>query len=363
MELRYYVVRRLLVLIPTLLGITIFVFALLRAIPNSVLEAPYVNQNSPIPIATQDHNIAAMLGLNYPAPVQYFIYLKNLAVGNWGYMNSPFYTGSVLKGIEYFFPNTLQLTIFAVIASGLISIPIGTYIGSKPNKLGDQVGRVFSLSGFAMPIFWLALMLQILFGNGVIRGNPLGIFPYEGMFSTSQLPYPLPLWLKSPGGSAFVSTPTHMIFFDSLIHGDFSLAESAFLHLILPVLTLTYAIMAGLIRFVRSGMVDASNQEYIKTARSLGISRRIIIKKYTRKNALIPAVTVFGLLFAGLLGGVVVVEDIFNYPGMGLLAINSVLNYQVYGVMGTTLMFAIFLVLANLVVDVVYAYLDPRIRY
>jgi peptide/nickel transport system permease protein len=135
------------------------------------------------------------------------------------------------------------------------------------------------------------------------------------------------------------------------------------MHLILPVLTLTYAIMAGLIRFVRSGMVDNGNQEYVKTARSLGISRKIIVKKYVRRNALIPAVTIFGLLFAGLLGGVVVVEDIFTYPGMGLLAINSVLNYQIYGVMGTTLMFAIFLVLANLVVDIVYAYLDPRIRY
>jgi len=363
MKLSTYILRRLLLFIPTLVGITLVVFLLMKAIPNAVLEAPYVNPNSPIPIATQDKNIAAMLGLNYPIPVQYFIYMKNLAVGNWGYMDTAFYTGPVLTAIEYFFPNTLELTIFAIIASGLVSIPIGTYIGSKPNKLGDHIGRIFSLSGWAMPIFWLALMLQILFGKGVIIHNPLGIFPYEGVFSTSQLPYPLPLWLKGVSSSTLISTPTHMIFFDSLIHGDFALAESAFLHLILPVLTLTYEVMAGLIRFVRSGMIDASNQEYIKTARSLGLRREIIIKKYTRKNALIPTVTVFGLLFAGLLGGVVIVEYIFNYPGMGLLAINSVLNYQVYGVMGTTLMFSIFLVLTNLIVDIVYAYLDPRIRY
>ncbi|MCL5804081.1 MAG: ABC transporter permease [Candidatus Thermoplasmatota archaeon] len=363
MELRYYVIRRLLILVPTLIGITIFVFALLSAIPKTVLEAPYVNPNSPIPISVQDKHIATMLGLNYPLFVRYFVYLKNLILGNWGYMNSPFFTGPVLVGIEEFFPNTLQLTIFTIIVSGLVSIPVGTYIGSKPNKLGDQAGRIFSLSGFAMPIFWLALMLQILFGIGILRGNPLGRFPYEGVVSSSVLPYPLPPWLKPVGSTALVSSPTHMIFFDALINGDLPLAENALMHLILPVLTLTYAIMAGLIRFVRSGMVDNGNQEYVKTARSLGISRKIIVKKYVRRNALIPAVTIFGLLFAGLLGGVVVVEDIFTYPGMGLLAINSVLNYQIYGVMGTTLMFAIFLVLANLVVDIVYAYLDPRIRY
>lgn len=363
MELRYFILRRLLLLIPTILGIILIVFILMRAVPNSVLEAPYVNPNSPIPITEQMAAIGNQLGLQYPFPVQFLYYVSNLAHGNWGMMQSPFYTGPVLTGVEYFFPNTLQLALFTVLLSGLISIPLGTYIGNRRDKLADQVGRIFSLSGFAMPIFWLAILVQIGFGKGILTGNPLGVLPYDGAFSQSALPNPLPIWLLGNNSSVLISQPTHMIFFDALIHGDFVLAFNSFSHLILPVITLTYAILAGLTRFVRAGVVDAANQEYVKTARAMGIPERKILVDHIRRNALIPAITVFGLLFAGLIGGVVVVEDIFAYPGMGLLTINSVINYQIYGVMGTTLMFAFFLVTANFIVDIIYGLIDPRIRY
>ncbi len=363
MELRFFIIRRLLLLIPTVIGIVLVIFLLMRIVPNAVLEAPFVNENSPIPVSQQMQTIGIQLGLNKPMPVQFGYYVLHLVQGNWGYMTSTFYTGPVLSGIEAFFPNTLQLTLFTVLLSALVSIPLGTYIGRKKGKPADHIGRVFSLSGFAMPVFWLAIMVQIGFGKGVIAGNPVGIFPYNGAFSQSALPNPIPLWLVGSGTSSFTSSPTHMILFDALIHGDFGLAGNAFLHLVLPVLVLTYSVLAGLLRFIRAGIVDASNQEYVKTARSLGIPEKTIVVKHMRKNALIPTITVFGLLFAALLGGVVIVEDVFAYPGMGLLAINSVSNFEIYGVMGTTLMFALFLVLTNLVVDVLYAYVDPRIRY
>lgn len=363
MELRFFIIRRLLLLIPTVIGIVLIVFVLMRAVPNYVLEAPYVNPTSPIPIKEQMTAIGNQLGLQYPMPVQFFYYVSNLIHGNWGMMQSAFYTGPVLTGIIYFFPNTLQLALFTVVLSGLVSIPLGTYIGNRRDKLADQAGRIFSLSGFAMPIFWLAILVQIGFGRGIITGNPVGLLPYDGAFSQSALPSPLPTWLLGHDSSVLISQPTHMIFFDALFHGDFALAFNSFSHLILPVITLTYAILAGLTRFIRAGVVDASNQEYVKTARAMGIPEKRILVEHIRRNALIPAITVFGLLFAGLIGGVVVVEDIFAYPGMGLLTINSVMNYQIYGVMGTTLMFAFFLVTANFIVDIIYGFVDPRIRY
>ena len=159
-----------------------------------------------------------------------------------------------------------------------------------------------------------------------------------------------------------------MLLVDSILNGDFPLAFVALEHLILPVLTLSMSILAGLLRFIRAGMVDTANQEYIKTARAKGVPEKMVLKKHIRKNALLPSVTVIGLLVAGLLGGVVVVEDIFKLSGLGRLALAAITgtvgnNIQFYGVAGTILFFGLILMLTNLIVDVVYAFLDPRIRY
>ncbi len=362
MELRLFIIRRLLLLIPTILGLTILTFILMRALPTSLLISQYINPHSTLSRAAQVVAIKKLLGLNYPVPVQYFFYLSSILHGSWGYMKSTFYTGPVITGIVEFFPNTLQLTIFAVILSVLIAIPLGTYIGSKPNSLADHAGRIFSLSGYAIPAFVLALFLQLIFGKGVLN-YPLAIFPISGTFSPADIPYPVPAWLVSPSSGIVLSEPTHMILFDALIHGDWVIARSAFLHLVLPVLTLTYGVLAGIIRFLRAGMMDNRSQEYVKTARAKGVPEKTIIKKHIRKNAIIPTVTVLGLLFASLLGGVVLIEDVFDYPGMGLLGVNAVTSYSIYGVMGVTLVFGLVLVTANLIVDIVYAFLDPRIRY
>ncbi|BAB60497.1 ABC transport system permease protein P1P2A1A2 [Thermoplasma volcanium GSS1] len=363
MELRFFIIRRLLLLIPTLIGLTLLTFILVRALPTSLLLSQYVNPHSTLPRSVQIAHAKAILGLDYPVPIQYFFYLAALIHGNWGFMVSNFYTGPVLTGIEEFFPNTLQLTIFAVILSVLISIPLGTYIGSKPNSLADHAGRIFSLAVYAMPAFVLALLFQIVFGRGAITGNPLGVFPISGTFNYALVPFPVPSWLTTPGTSALVSHPTHLIIFDALIHHNYAIAYSGLLHIVLPVLTLTLGILAGIVRFLRAGMMDNMRQEYVKTARAKGVPEKVIIRRHIRKNALIPTVTVLGLLFASLLGGVVLIEDVFDYPGMGLLGINAITSYSIYGVMGVTLVFGLVLVFANLIVDVVYAFLDPRIRY
>ena len=364
MELRYYIIRRLLLLIPTILGLTVLTFLLMRAFPNYQLVQGYINPHSSIPVSVQMLNAEKALGLNYPPPVQYIYYLKDLFLGNWGQMSTTFYSGPVLRGIEYFFPNTVQLAIFSIILSIIIAIPLGTYIGARPNTAADQAGRVFSLAFYAMPTFWLALILQIILGQDVIYGNPFGIFPIQGSFQpTSINPLHPPSWLINTQLGTVLSSPTHLILFDALIHGDFAVASSAFMSLVLPVVTLTLTLLAGILRFVRAGMVDAASQEYVKTARSKGVPERLVIKRHIRKNALIPTVTVLGLLFASLLGGVVTIEYVFGYPGIGLFGLNAVLQNQIFGVMGTTLIFGLILVMANLIVDVVYALIDPRIRY
>jgi len=355
MELRFYIIRRLLVIIPTFLGLTLIMFLLEAAVPKQFLITPYYNPHSHLSRAAQTLVIEKMLGLNLPFEEWYFIYLWRLFHGNLGVFNLAGYPGSVSAAIGLAFPNTIQLALFATALAFVIAIPLGTYIGARPNSVADQSGRIFSLSGYAMPAFWLGLLLQIGLGKGIIPNNPLAIFPFHGAYPSMSSP---PSWFQNG-----YSYPTHIFIIDALIHGDPGLAWGAFMHLVLPVLTLTYGILAGILRFVRAGMVDSSNQEFVKTARAKGVPEGTVIRKHIRKNALIPTVTVMGLLFAGLLGGVVLIETVFQYPGIGLLAVDSALQFQIYGVIGTTLVFGIILMVTNLVVDVVYALIDPRIRY
>lgn len=360
MELRYFIIRRLLLLIPTLLGLVLLVFFLMRMFPDNYLVAKYINPKSAVPVSIQMEQAKAALGLNYPIFIQYFFYIKALFTGAWGSMSTPVFTGSVITAIELYFPATLQLAIFATILSILIAIPLGTYIGARPNSVADQTGRVFSLGFYAVPIFLLAIVLQIIFGKNVIPGNPFGQLPIAGKFALSAIPAVPPPWFDASTG---LTSPTHLPLFDALLHGDWALAGSSFEYMILPIVTLTLALLAGILRFIRAGMVDASNQEYVKTARSKGVPENLVIKRHIRKNALIPTVTVLGLLFASLLGGVVVVEEIFNYFGIGYLALQAVTNLAIYGVLGTTFVFGLTLMMANLIVDIAYAFIDPRIRY
>ena len=360
MELRYYIVRRLLVLIPTILGLTLLIFILMRSLPTTYLIAPYTaGAKTPEAKALDTANAIKILGLNYPLPVQYLDYLSNLLHGNWGYMAAGGgYTGSVISLIALYLPNTAQLAVGATVLSIIIAIPLGTYIGARPNSVADQSGRIFSLFGYAMPAFWLALLLQIIFGAKTVGGAPWQIFPLTGVYPEAVLIH-TPVWMAN--GTSY---PTHIFILDALLNGDPSAAWGGFMHIVLPVLALTYGILAGILRFIRAGMVDSANQEYVKTARAKGVNENQVIKRHVRRNALIPTITVMGLLFAGLLGGVVLIEKVFAYPGIGLLTVNSALpTLQIYGVAGTTLIFSLLLVSANLIVDIVYAFVDPRIRY
>ena len=365
MELKYYIIRRLLVLIPTIIGLLLLTFILLRAVPVNDLIANYINQKAtPAQKLIEKKQAIILLGLGQPLPQQFFTYLTDIANGNLGNMYSAYYNGAVLRGIELFLPVTLEIAILTVIFSVIVSIPLGTYIGARPNSVSDSVGRVFSLIFYAMPIFWLALMLQYAFGKDLLFMGNYGL-PINGQ----GFPLQPVAFIHQHSGYSY-SVPTHMLFIDAVLNLDFPLAVVAFEHLILPVLTLSMTVLAGLLRFIRAGMVDTSNQEYIKTARAKGVPEKLVLKRHIRKNALLPSVTVIGLLVAGLLGGAVVVEDIFQITGLGRLSLAAITgtsgngaNIQFFGVAGTVLFFGLILMLTNLIVDIVYAFLDPRIRY
>lgn len=362
MELRYFIMRRTLLLVPTVVGITVLAFIFLRTFPDSVLLADFIN---PLSVSSGSSNYDVLLakakielGFNYPVPVQYFYFILNLLRGNWGYTTSPM-RGPVITIIGLLWPNTAQLLIFTLVISTLIGVPLGTIAGAKPNSGTDAVTRVITLIGYAMPQFFLGLLLIVIFGKGFLHW-PGAVFPIFGMVS---VPIPPPAWLYNQNIGYIVSSPTHMIFFDSLINRDPQVALSALEHLALPVATLTYAILAMIVRTLRAGMIDISKQQFIRTAMAKGVSKRVIVRTHTRRNALIPTITVIGVTMGYLMTGLIVVETLFAYQGLGWLIAQSVLDFQVYTIIYASLLFGFFMVISTLAADVIYAYIDPRIRY
>jgi len=264
---------------------------------------------------------------------------------------------TVINGLILYFPQTLELAATSTALAILVGIPTGTLSATKKDKLPDHATRIFALTGYSIPFFLLALLLQIA-AISLNREWPISGIYDKTLISPANEPW---AFIQLEGGAQFFSQPTHILVIDAALHGDGPVFWDALKHLILPTLTLTFGILGIILRMVRSGMVDSMNQDYVRTAWSKGLPEWVVVKKHIRRNALLPAATVIGLLFAGLLGGVVLVEDVFAWPGIGYWATQAVVRFDPGGVLGTTLMFAIFLVVINLIVDVLYAYLDPRI--
>ena len=351
MRLLLYVARRLLLLIPTLIGVTLITFALSRAVGVNQLVESYINPRSPIPRDVQIQNAVRLLHLDEPVPLQYVYYLGNLLRGDWGFTNTPVYQGAVVPAILLFFPPTVELAISSTILATLLGIPLGTLSAVKKDRWPDHITRIVAFSGYSIPLFWLAVILQIIavsfFPDLPIKGQVS-----EGILSGRT-------W--AVGSGVFDSRPTHILILDAAINGDWEIFWDAVRHLILPTLTLGFGVLGVILRMVRSGMVDAMNQDYVRTARSKGVPEGVVIRRHVRRNAMLPVTTVVGLLFAGLLGGVVLVEDVFTWNGIGRWATVAIIHHDIAAILATTLIFALFLILVNLIVDIVYAYLDPRI--
>lgn len=328
----------MLLLIPVLLGVSIFVFSLTRIAGNPA--AAYITERmGPQEIAA----IEERYHLNEPVYVQFFYWLNGVFHGDMGYSSTAHLP--VTDAIAAYFPATFELTLVSIIIAIVIGIALGTVSAVRRDTPVDHATRVMALSGVSLPIFWLGLMLQWIFGFN------LKWFPMDGRYDV--------ILNITQGG---VAHHTGFRLIDTLLGGNFVLFGDAVLHIILPAVTLAFGSIAIITRIMRSSMLEVMTLDYVKTARSKGLPERLVIRKHARRNALIPTTTVIGLSFGGLLGGAVLTESIFSWPGLGRWSATATLQNDSAAILGFTLLAAVIYVLINLIVDVLYAYLDPRVR-
>jgi ABC-type dipeptide/oligopeptide/nickel transport system permease component len=348
MKLRDFILRRILLAIPVVFGVLTITWFLSFVVGNPL--SMYVTERTPdraIP------GIIAAHGLDQPVYVQYFLYLSNLFSGDWGVSRSTGGDQPVLSVIAHRFPATIELSMVAMIFAVVLGIPLGIISATRKDKPVDHVTRVFSLAGVSMPIFWFGLMLKyVLFYQLSIHGLPF--LPPGERFNSRYFDYDT---TTSPSITGF-------LLIDSLVfyHNPYLFVD-ALTHLIMPGFCLGYLTLAIITRMMRSSMLEVLREDYITLARSKGLSERVVVYRHALRNALIPTVTVIGLAFGGLMTGAVLTETIFNWPGIGRWATRAILNSDMAAINGFTLLVAIIFVTANLIVDLMYGALDPRIRF
>lgn len=341
MKIWAYVVRRLLLLVPVLLGVTLITFAVGFVIPTDPVHAWAGLRASQEDI----QRIRDYMGFDLPWYEQYFRYLSRLSRFDFGLMPSQGFR-PVAEELANRFPATVELTSIAMIFAVILGIPTGILSATRKDRLPDHITRAVALSGVSIPIFWLGIMLLWLF-YGQLR--------VEAFAPIGRLSIQNSSWYIDHRITGIVTV-------DALLQGNLEVFMDAVSHLLLPGFALAYTTMALITRMMRSSMLEVLNQDYIKAARAKGLSERVVIRKHAKRNAMIPTTTVIGLGFGGLLGGAVLTETVFTYPGMGQWAVRMLVDLDFTGVMALTYITAIIYVFANLIVDIVYGYLDPRIK-
>jgi len=284
-------------------------------------------------------------GFDKPFYVQYFTWIKEVSQFNLGY--SLVASRSVLDAFWYYFPITLELNLFASPCIILFGIWMGTIAGRKPNTYFDHVSRIFSIVGWSLPTFLFALVLMMIF---------YGYFPW---FPPGVLSDDLTMFVRTSGE---FTRYTHLYTIDGILNGRFDITLNALRYLALPVLTETIVICALLMRVMRSGMLEEMSKDYIITAMAKGADKKTIYLKHARRNALIPVITIAGQLIAFLMEGSIAVEIIFNRQGIGWWLASSATQLDMPVLMSMCLVMAVIFVVTNLIVDLIYAYIDPRIR-
>lgn len=333
-----FIARRLINLIPVLLGITLLVFIFLHSIPGDTATIIAGERATPEQVAA----IREQLGLNQPLPAQYLTFLKNLVTLNFG--NSIISGVPIIEELKLRWPATFELSVAAMLIATIIGIPAGVLAAMRKNSPVDNLTMTGSLVGVSMPVYWLGLLLIYLFAVK-LQWLPAN----EGRLSVDA-------------GFAFKPI-TNFYILDAILRGDFKAFIDILAHLILPAVTLSTIPLAIVARITRGAMLEVLSQDYIRTARAKGVLERWVIFKHALKNALLPVVTIIGLQFGTLLGGAILTETIFSWPGIGSWVYEGILgrDYPVvlYGVVFVSVTF----VLINLLVDISYGFLDPRIQY
>ena len=342
MELRSYIIRRLLLLIPVLFGVTVFIFGitmLFSPIERASLYVTSARQMSDIPLIIETY------GLDRPFFVQYANWIGQVFSGNLGW--SRVVGMPVWDAIWSFLPATLELAIFATPLIILMGIFLGTQAAAHKDRPVDHGTRVMAIFGWSLPTFWLGLILLMVF---------YGYF--RGLLPPSRLSIQMDMVVNSVEFIRY----THINTIDAILNLNGPVFLDALRHLILPVITLSVTQVAFIMRLMRSSMLESLGKGYILTARAKGLAERVVVNKHARRNALIPVITVSGYVFAAMANGVVITETIFTYKGIGWWAWQSAVRLDIASVLGFALFNSVLFVLVNLVVDILYTRVDPRVR-
>jgi peptide/nickel transport system permease protein len=328
-----YIIRRILVLIPTLLGVSIIVFLMLHLTPGDPAELLLGERASPEALQA----IRAHLGLDKPLYVQYGRFLKQLMKGDLG--ETIWTRQQVWIEVKQRFPATIELSIVALMISCLAGMTLGIISATKQYSIFDYVSMLGALAGVSMPIFWLGLVFMLIFALN------LGWLPMSGRLSVGVDLEPI----------------TNLYILDAIITRNWPALRDAVWHIIMPAVTLSTIPTAIVARMTRSAMLEVLRQDYIKTAKAKGLSQFVVIFKHALRNALIPVVTTIGLQFGVLLGGAILTETIFAWPGVGKWMYDAVMQRDYMVIRSGTLFIATIFILINLCVDVLYAVINPRI--
>lgn len=331
-----YLVRRLLLLVPVLLALTVVIFLITRLLPGD----PAGLAAGPHATRAQVEEIAREFGMDQPLPVQYWRYLTGLVSGDWG--RSLMTRRPVFEDIAMFLPATLELVVAALALAILVGIPLGLMAAVTRNRWPDMLARGASLAAISMPRFFLGLLLQLGFAMS------LALLPLSGRF---------PLVLEQP------PVVTGLLTIDSLIAGDLESFMAALRHLILPATAMALSPLASIMRMMRASTIEVLQQDYVVTERALGLSPRLILFKYVFRNAVTSTLTVIGLYIGWMLGGTVLVETVFDWPGIGFYATQAILNQDFMPIAGVALCIGVIFVTMNLLVDLLYGVVNPRVKY
>lgn len=323
-----YIFRRLLWMFPILLGVSVLTFAMLKNVPGDPIlrQLAAASRGGGGTLTQEDRErLREQYGLNDPLPIQYWNWLKEVLQGNLGYSyerNVP-----VREMILERLPNTMKLAGVSLVLTLLIALPLGILSAVKQNTWVDYSLTLFSFIGISVPSFWLALMILYYFGVEL-------------------------RWLPTRGMESLIVEP-----------GRWNHLRDSLEHYILPVSAVTLIGLSGYVRFQRAAMLEVIGQDYIRTARAKGVPERTVILKHAWRNALLPIITLLGYIFVILVEGSIVVETVFSWPGMGLMAVDSLNNKDYPVVMGVVLLSSLMIVLGSLLSDILYAVVDPRVRF
>lgn len=337
-----FIVRRILLLPLIFIGVTLFIVLLMQLLSPAERAAGFVSSEA------QLRNLPAIIeqyGLDRPWYVQYWNWLSQAVQGNLGFSrvtNQP-----VLTTIRERLPNTIELAVLTIIPTIGLGIWLGTIAALNRDRAADQLSRILSIMFWSLPTFVLGIWLLVIFYGGF---NLFGIGQISSNFARDIL---------RPEFERY----TGFLTLDSLLNGRFDIFWDAIMHLILPVITLVLVISAQIVRVMRSSLLDTLTQDYVRTARAKGLSERVVNIKHARRNALIPILTLSGFTLIGLLNGAVIVETIFALPGVGKWLSDAAVQLDYAAILGGAVFVGLLVVVGNLIVDILYAVVDPRIRY